>query len=76
MGDRMAKARESAGLSQHLMSMLFAVTPRTVSNWENDAAPPSAATLFMWAHVCDVPLEWLAPDHPMVKDWPRFSPRA
>ena len=67
IGDRLEKARSSAGLSQQEMADLLShVLPRpikkqTVSNWEQDVNQPRnfQAVLRGWAEITNVPMEWL-----------------
>lgn len=58
-GDRLAKARKSAGISAARMAEIMHVTPTTISNWENDRTRPVAIYVDAWAAETGVPVEWL-----------------
>jgi transcriptional regulator with XRE-family HTH domain len=66
IGDRMAKARKLAGLSQEQMAEALStpsepVSKQTVSNWENDTNQPRRLRqrLDQWAEITGVSLAWL-----------------
>ncbi|MFM8155409.1 MAG: helix-turn-helix domain-containing protein [Actinomycetes bacterium] len=59
VGDRMAKALKSQGVSVHEMADYLGVTRQTVGNWMNDRAQPRMVYLRAWALRTGVPLQWL-----------------
>lgn len=61
VGDRMAKARKDAGLSQEDMANRLGVKLPTVSTWERDFRQPREmlTVLASWAAICGVPRWWL-----------------
>lgn len=59
VGDRLAKARQSARVSRDEMAQLLGVHRNTVSNYERGTTAPSVAVLRVWAQRCEVPFEWL-----------------
>lgn len=62
LGDRLRKARVSAGLDQLELALVMAASRNTVSNYENDhfgPRGPKIMTLRAWAQACGVPLEEL-----------------
>lgn len=58
-GDRMAGARERAGLSQTQLAKQMGVKLSTIRNWENDLSEPRANKLQMMAGLLGVSLSWL-----------------
>lgn len=58
-GDRLAGARENAGLSQEDLATRLGVRPETLQSWEDDAADPRANRLQMLAGMLGVSLMWL-----------------
>lgn len=58
-GDRMAGARERAGLSQGQLAKQMGVKLGTVLKWEEDLSEPRANKLQMMAGVLGVSLSWL-----------------
>lgn len=58
-GDRLAAAREAAGLSQKGLARRLGVKAKTVTAWENDLAEPRANRLQMLAGLLNVSLMWL-----------------
>jgi transcriptional regulator with XRE-family HTH domain len=58
-GDRLAGAREAAGLSQRELASRVGVKAQTVEAWENDAKEPRANRLQMLAGLLGVSLSWL-----------------
>jgi len=62
-GDRLAGAREKAGLSQHELSERLGVKLTTLRQWENDLAAPRANRLQMLAGMLGVSLTWLLTAH-------------
>lgn len=59
LGDRLAAAREAAGLSQPALAARLGVRPATLRGWENDLAEPRANRLQMLAAMLGVSLPWL-----------------
>lgn len=59
LGDRLHKARTSAGLSQQQLAELIDVHRRSVTNYEGDRFAPKRPVLISWALACGVPLVWL-----------------
>lgn len=59
LGDRLAAAREAAGLSQSALSARLGVRLKTLRGWENDLAEPRANRLQMLAAMLGVSLRWL-----------------
>jgi len=59
LGDRIAGAREAAGLSRQALARSLGVRVTTVSAWEDDRAEPRANRLQMAAGVMNVSVGWL-----------------
>ncbi|MEL6641464.1 MAG: helix-turn-helix domain-containing protein [Pseudomonadota bacterium] len=76
LGDRLAAAREAAGLSQSQLATQLGVKPETLEAWENDWKEPRANRLQMLTGLLGVSLRWLlsgvgdGPDGPDVQDMP------
>ena len=58
-GDRLAAAREAAGLDQKDLARRVGVKSSTLRNWENDLAEPRANRLTMLSGILGVSLRWL-----------------
>ncbi|GHE02669.1 XRE family transcriptional regulator [Defluviimonas sp. 20V17] len=58
-GDRLAGAREAAGMSQTQLSHRLGVKLKTVAAWENDLREPRANKLQMIAGMLNVSIMWL-----------------
>lgn len=58
VGERMKKARETAGYSPAQMAELLGVGVRSLHRWESGKAP-KRMTMTAWAYHTSVPLEWL-----------------
>lgn len=58
-GDRIAGAREAAGLSRSEMARRLGVQPKTVRHWEEDVSEPRANKLQMLAGLLAVSMGWL-----------------
>ncbi|MCV2893289.1 helix-turn-helix domain-containing protein [Lentibacter sp. XHP0401] len=58
-GDRVAGAREAAGMDQKQLSKRLGVKLVTLQNWENDMAEPRANKLSMLAGMLNVSMMWL-----------------
>ena len=77
-GDRVAAAREAAGLTQKDLARRLGVRLSTVRGWEDDRSEPRANRLSMMAGLLNVSMMWLingqgdglpAPDHdPLPRD--------
>lgn len=60
-GERMAKAREDAGITQEEMAYLFGVSHSTIAKWEGNKAQPRdlMEVLGHWSAITLVPVPWL-----------------
>lgn len=58
-GDRLAGAREAAGLSQEDLAQRLGVRLTTLQAWEDDMAEPRGNRLQMLAGLLNVSLTWL-----------------
>jgi ribosome-binding protein aMBF1 (putative translation factor) len=58
-GDRLAAAREAAGLSQAELAQRLGVKTKVIEHWEADAKEPRANRLQMLAGMLGVSLMWL-----------------
>lgn len=58
-GDRLAGAREAAGLSQPDLARRLGVKVKTLRAWENDVSEPRANRLSMLAGLLNVSIMWL-----------------
>jgi transcriptional regulator with XRE-family HTH domain len=58
-GDRLAGAREAAGLSQEALARRLGVKEKTIRAWEEDLSEPRANRLQMLAGLLNVSLMWL-----------------
>ncbi len=58
-GDRLAGAREAAGLKQEELAQRLGVRLTTLQNWEDDLAEPRGNRLQMLAGMLNVSLAWL-----------------
>jgi transcriptional regulator with XRE-family HTH domain len=59
MGDRIAGAREAAGLTQDELARRLGVRHSTVKAWEDDRSEPRANRLQMLAGMLNVSLMWM-----------------
>jgi transcriptional regulator with XRE-family HTH domain len=66
LGERMAKARESAGLSRLEMADELRVTERTIRNYEGGITRVSRDTVMAYSSLTGVPVWWIEAD-------PRFE---
>jgi DNA-binding XRE family transcriptional regulator len=73
-GDRLAKARKTAGIGQQEMAQLLLRDRKTIGNWENDHTEPTPRVLARWAQLTHVPLWWLTDGEP-VEDEPASNDR-
>lgn len=73
-GDRMAGAREQAGMSQAQLARRLGVKKSTILAWEEDRSDPRANRLQMMAGLLNVSIIWLltgegdGPDAPEPED--------
>ncbi|WP_113913197.1 helix-turn-helix domain-containing protein [Roseovarius dicentrarchi] len=58
-GDRLAGARELAGMTQAELAKRLGVKKKTMDDWENDVRDPRAMRLSMLAGLLNVSLLWL-----------------
>jgi transcriptional regulator with XRE-family HTH domain len=58
-GDRLAAAREAAGMTQGALARRLGVKLRTLQSWEHDTAEPRANRLSMMAGLLGVSMGWL-----------------
>ncbi len=58
-GDRLAGAREAAGLTQAALSKRMGIKTKTLQAWEQDLAEPRANKLQMVAGLLNVSMPWL-----------------
>src|SRR5690554_4232762 len=58
-GDRVAAAREAAGMSRKQMARRLGVKLGTVRGWEDDLSEPRANKLSMMAGLLNVSIVWL-----------------
>jgi len=59
LGDRLAAAREAAGLTQSALATRLGVRQKTLRGWESDLSEPRANRLQMLAAMLGVSLRWL-----------------
>ncbi|MGZ9809723.1 helix-turn-helix domain-containing protein [Pseudoroseicyclus sp. H15] len=59
LGDRIAGAREAAGLGQKELASRLGVKASTIERWEDDRAEPRANRLQMLAGMLGVSLSWM-----------------
>lgn len=58
-GDRLAAARDAAGLSQVAFASKLGIKPATMASWENDLKEPRANRLQMMSGILGVSMSWL-----------------
>ncbi|MGR3758933.1 helix-turn-helix domain-containing protein [Roseobacteraceae bacterium NS-SX3] len=58
-GDRVAAAREAAGMTQAQLARRLGVKKSTLSGWEQDLSEPRANKLSMMAGLLNVSIMWL-----------------
>lgn len=58
-GDRLAAAREAAGMTQSQLARRLGVKKATIADWENDLSEPRANRLSMMAGMINVSIMWL-----------------
>ncbi|MCB1395381.1 MAG: helix-turn-helix transcriptional regulator [Rhodobacter sp.] len=59
LGDRLAAARDGAGMTQTALAQRLGVRIKTLRDWENDVSEPRANRLQMLAALLGVSLRWL-----------------
>ena len=58
-GDRVAAARDAAGMNQELLARRLGVRLKSLQSWENDLSEPRANRLSMLAGLLNVSMMWL-----------------
>ena len=58
-GDRVAAARDAAGMTQQQLAKRFGVKAATLKAWEDDISEPRANRLSMLAGLLNVSITWL-----------------
>lgn len=58
-GDRVAGAREAAGMTQAQLARRLGIKKATLSAWEQDLSEPRANRLSMMAGLVNVSIKWL-----------------
>lgn len=58
-GDRLAAARDNAGMTQQKLARRLGVRTVTIEGWENDVSEPRANKLTMLSGILNVSLPWL-----------------
>ncbi|MFY0620119.1 MAG: helix-turn-helix transcriptional regulator [Pelagimonas sp.] len=58
-GDRLAGAREAAGMTQAVLAKRLGVKVKSLQSWENDLSEPRANRLSMLAGLLNVSMVWL-----------------
>lgn len=74
LGDRIAGAREAAGLTPAQLARSLGVRQSTVAAWEDDRAEPRANRLQMAAGVMNVSVGWLLTGQGDGPDGPTVAP--
>mgnify|MGYP003388870404 CR=1 FL=1 len=64
LGDRLRKARESAGLKQEELAEALGLTRHPIADYENDVRAPKRAIIMAVAMRCGVPVDWLEGESP------------
>lgn len=59
LGDRLRKARQSAGFEQADFAEATGIARGTIHNYEQDKTRPKRPYLLTWAMATGVPVEWL-----------------
>lgn len=59
LGDRLAKARETAGIGVQQMARLLDISRNTVTNWEHGRADPTRSAVMAYSTITNVPMWWL-----------------
>lgn len=63
-GDRLAKAREHAGISVEQMADELGVSRNTIGNYEAERTTPKAGVVKAWALITGVSFEWIVEGRP------------
>jgi transcriptional regulator with XRE-family HTH domain len=58
-GDRVAAAREAAGMSQEMLAKRMGIKLVTLQRWEDDFSEPRANKLSMLAGILNISMVWL-----------------
>ena len=58
-GDRLAAARDAAGMDAETLARRLGVRLKTLQDWENGISEPRANRLQMLSGLLDVPMAWL-----------------
>ncbi|MBS0124811.1 helix-turn-helix domain-containing protein [Thetidibacter halocola] len=58
-GDRLAAAREAAGMTQDDLAKRLGIKLKSLQSWENDTAEPRANKLSMLSGLLNVSMGWL-----------------
>ncbi|KMK68933.1 helix-turn-helix domain-containing protein [Puniceibacterium sp. IMCC21224] len=58
-GDRLAAARDAAGMTQEELAKRLGIKPKSLQSWEEDLAEPRANRLSMMAGLLNVSMMWL-----------------
>ncbi|GGL57382.1 helix-turn-helix domain-containing protein [Wenxinia marina] len=74
LGDRIAGAREAAGLGQKELARRLGVNNETLAKWEEDRSEPRANRIQMLAGVLGVSLSWLLTGRGEGPDGPADAP--
>ena len=64
LGDRLARARDAAGMTQAQLARRLGVKLSTVRNWETDRSEPRANRLQMLSGLLNVSFVWLMTGRP------------
>lgn len=59
LGDRLAKARETAGIGVQQMARLLNISRNTVTNWEHGRGEPTRAAVMAYSTLTGVPMWWI-----------------
>ncbi|MFZ4843006.1 helix-turn-helix transcriptional regulator [Mycetocola saprophilus] len=69
LGERLRKARESAGLQQDQLAPLVGAHRQTISRWETGLTTPRSEIILRWSLVTHVDLFWLRGTEPPTHDY-------
>lgn len=58
-GDRLAAAREAAGMTQETLAKRLGIKHKTLQSWEDDISEPRANRLNMLAGVLNISIVWM-----------------
>ena len=66
LGERLAKARKEAGLTQEEIAELLQVSHSTVAKWEGNVGQPRdmLSRIHQWSELTRVDFHWLITDDP------------